>query len=165
MTSLLFEAPVAERLPEPSPTHLVRVVQDPTGIRLEPVYPETGFVGITEIAEMLSLSRQRVNQLTQHRSFPTPVVRTKAGSFWLKTEIEEWSDRRQWRVEKYSSPHVPTNGNAPQAAVNGNETHTSPSPDVVATPPASSVKATATSLSTDDAPTDSESAELEEAAS
>ncbi len=48
-------------------------------------------VGLTEAAEILHLSRQRVHQLMQtHDDFPKPVGRLKAAFIWRRRDIEEW---------------------------------------------------------------------------
>lgn len=47
-------------------------------------------VGATEIAAMLGVTRQRVQQLAQEPDFPKPAVILKAGKVWHTEEIEEW---------------------------------------------------------------------------
>jgi len=48
-------------------------------------------VGITEIAEMLGVSRQRVGQLAATASFPEPAARLAAGPVWEREAVEEWA--------------------------------------------------------------------------
>jgi predicted DNA-binding transcriptional regulator AlpA len=49
---------------------------------------------VWEVAEMLSVSRQRVHQLLRHHAdFPAPVAELKAGKIWLKRDIVEWARR------------------------------------------------------------------------
>lgn len=49
-------------------------------------------VGLTEIAELLGISRQRVHKLSQEASgFPEPFARLSAGLIWLRADIEEWA--------------------------------------------------------------------------
>ncbi len=51
-------------------------------------------VGITEIAAMLGVSRQRVHQLTnEDATFPAPAAVLSAGGVWERTAIEEWAKR------------------------------------------------------------------------
>jgi predicted DNA-binding transcriptional regulator AlpA len=51
-------------------------------------------VGVTEIAAMLGVSRQRVDQLLKtHADFPTPVAELVGGRIWLRSEIEAWARR------------------------------------------------------------------------
>lgn len=51
-------------------------------------------VGLTEIATMLGLSRQRVHQLTQEdATFPKPTVILKAGLIWERAAVEAWAER------------------------------------------------------------------------
>ena len=50
------------------------------------------FVGIAEIAGMLRITTQRVDQLARtHDAFPAPVADLSAGRIWLKADIEEWA--------------------------------------------------------------------------
>lgn len=51
-------------------------------------------VGTKEVAELLGVSRQRVNRLFQtHREFPRPVEKLAAGRVWRKKEILDWAKR------------------------------------------------------------------------
>lgn len=52
-------------------------------------------VGPGEIAEMVGLSRQRVDQLSRQRDFPEPWAELKTGRVWRDTDIEAWNKRRQ----------------------------------------------------------------------
>ena len=48
--------------------------------------------GIAEIAAMLGVSTQRVDQLARtHADFPAPVADLSAGRIWLKADIEAWA--------------------------------------------------------------------------
>lgn len=49
--------------------------------------------GAFEIGQYLGLSRQRVHQLTESPSFPTPVAVLAAGSIWDMNEIKNWKVR------------------------------------------------------------------------
>jgi hypothetical protein len=49
-------------------------------------------VGAAEIAEMLELTKQRVNQLaTSDPKFPKPVAELTAGRIWKRADIEKWA--------------------------------------------------------------------------
>jgi predicted DNA-binding transcriptional regulator AlpA len=49
-------------------------------------------VGVTEIAEMLGLSRQRVNQMVRDDPvFPRPEAELTGGRVWRTEVIEEWA--------------------------------------------------------------------------
>jgi predicted DNA-binding transcriptional regulator AlpA len=48
-------------------------------------------VGVTEIAQMLDVSRQRVTQLHRMPGFPEPVVILASGRVWERERIEEWA--------------------------------------------------------------------------
>lgn len=48
-------------------------------------------VGATEIADMLGVSRQRVQQLAARPDFPTPVAALKMGKVWRLDDVEAWA--------------------------------------------------------------------------
>lgn len=48
-------------------------------------------MGVTEIAELLGVTRQRVHQLRQLADFPKPTVTLAAGAIWLREDIERWA--------------------------------------------------------------------------
>ncbi len=48
-------------------------------------------VGLTEIAEMLGVSPQRVDQLAATDAFPDPVAEIAAGRIWKRADIEKWA--------------------------------------------------------------------------
>lgn len=51
-------------------------------------------VGLTEVAAMLGVSRQRVHQLTREDAgFPKPSAVLTAGHVWERRAIEEWAER------------------------------------------------------------------------
>ncbi|MEX1126610.1 MAG: DNA-binding protein [Acidimicrobiia bacterium] len=48
-------------------------------------------VGITEIAAMLGVSRQRANQVSRaYADFPEPEAELSAGRVWKRKAIESW---------------------------------------------------------------------------
>jgi predicted DNA-binding transcriptional regulator AlpA len=53
--------------------------------------------GLTEIAQVLSVSRQRVNQLKKTAAFPKPIAVLKMGSVWRLDQIQEYSKNRNVR--------------------------------------------------------------------
>jgi len=57
--------------------------------------PKLDLVGLTEIAEMLDLSRQRVDQLVRDVdiTFPEPVAIISAGRIWRRSDVERWARR------------------------------------------------------------------------
>lgn len=57
----------------------------------EPLVPE--LVGVSEIAEMLGVGRQRAAQLTQRDDFPSPVAHLKAGPVFLKDQVRGFEAR------------------------------------------------------------------------
>ena len=58
-------------------------------------------VGAAEIAEMLGLSRQRVNAIVRtHAEFPEPVAELSAGRIWRRSDVEAWARRTGRLTEK-----------------------------------------------------------------
>ena len=49
------------------------------------------YVGSAEIADLLEVSRQRVQQLIARRDFPKPVVKLKMGKVWRRADVERWA--------------------------------------------------------------------------
>ncbi|MGY3341039.1 putative DNA-binding transcriptional regulator AlpA [Streptomyces filamentosus] len=54
--------------------------------------PPATHVGVTEIGEMLSVSRQRANRLVAKADFPAPIAQTKAGRVWERAAVEKWAE-------------------------------------------------------------------------
>jgi prophage regulatory protein len=55
-------------------------------------------VGVAEIAKMLGVSRQRVNQLlSTDQDFPVPEAELIAGRVWKRADVEAWIKRRRKR--------------------------------------------------------------------
>ena len=56
--------------------------------------PPQELVGVTEVAELLGVSRQRVAQLREREDFPAPVAELAAGPVWTRTNltrfVEAW---------------------------------------------------------------------------
>jgi prophage regulatory protein len=51
-------------------------------------------VGAAEIAEMLGLTRQRINAIVRtHEDFPRPVADLSAGRIWRRKDVEDWARR------------------------------------------------------------------------
>ena len=67
------------------------------------VFPEVGngvgvsqrLMGISEIAQLLGVSRQRAHQLAQSEDFPKPIAVLAAGKIWEAKRIEAWAQRRR----------------------------------------------------------------------
>lgn len=53
--------------------------------------PNALIVGAAEIAELLGVSRQRVDQLTRRPEFPAPVAELASGRFWVRAQVERWA--------------------------------------------------------------------------
>jgi hypothetical protein len=52
---------------------------------------EEELVGTAEIAEMLGVTNQRVDQLSRTESFPAPIAVLAAGRIWQREAIERWA--------------------------------------------------------------------------
>ena len=51
-------------------------------------------VGISEVAEMLGVTRQRADKLSRTSpDFPPPASTLHAGRVWLRSKIEEWTQK------------------------------------------------------------------------
>jgi prophage regulatory protein len=48
-------------------------------------------VGVTEIGDLLGVSRQRADQLTHSAGFPEPVATISAGRIWRRADVEAWA--------------------------------------------------------------------------
>lgn len=48
-------------------------------------------VGVAEIAELLSVTRQRVDQLSRTDDFPTPVADLASGRIWERDNVVAWA--------------------------------------------------------------------------
>ena len=50
-------------------------------------------LGISEIAEMLGVTRQRVDKISRtDDDFPEPVAEIHAGRIWRREAVVEWAD-------------------------------------------------------------------------
>ncbi len=48
-------------------------------------------IGATEIAALLGVSRQRVNQLAHAEGFPKPVGKLRQARIWNREDVEAWA--------------------------------------------------------------------------
>lgn len=56
-------------------------------------------VGLTEVAEMLGVSKQRVTQLARdYDDFPAPEVELAGGRIWKRSAMEAWVTRHPVRA-------------------------------------------------------------------
>lgn len=67
----------------------------------EPTYPR--ILGVAEVAEVLAVSKQRVNELRESGRLPQPLTELRSGPVWpaptIDRFLEEW-DRRPGRPRK-----------------------------------------------------------------
>ena len=61
---------------------------------------ESELVGAAEIAALLGVSRQRVDQLSRHQDFPEPLTELASGRIWTRQSIEEWARASGREIEK-----------------------------------------------------------------
>ena len=54
-------------------------------------------VGLTEIARMLGVSRQRAHQLAQTDDFPRPAAELANGRVWEIDDVDAWMREREQR--------------------------------------------------------------------
>lgn len=59
------------------------------------IEPGTELMGAAEVAALLGVSRQRVNQLVHTTGFPEPIAHLDAGRIWLGIDIRAWADQRR----------------------------------------------------------------------
>jgi predicted DNA-binding transcriptional regulator AlpA len=58
------------------------------------VAQKLNLVGIAEIAQLIGVSRQRVDQLSRRDpDFPEPVAELHAGRIWLRQDVLHWARR------------------------------------------------------------------------
>lgn len=63
------------------------------------VAPELDVVGIREIADVLNLTTQRVDQLARtDPRFPAPAAVLAAGRIWRRADIEQWAKKTGRRL-------------------------------------------------------------------
>lgn len=53
---------------------------------------EKYLVGVTEIAEMLGISRQRADQLSRTKGFPDPYQEMANGRVWTSESVSAWAE-------------------------------------------------------------------------
>lgn len=54
-------------------------------------------VGVSEAAEILEVSKQRVNQLTHTAAFPAPIAQLAATKVWHRSDVEAFAEQRKTR--------------------------------------------------------------------
>lgn len=52
-------------------------------------------VGASEIAKLLGVTRQRVQQLSKDPSFPEPVAQLGLGAVWRTEDVQRWIDQHR----------------------------------------------------------------------
>ena len=77
-------------------------------------------VGVREIAQLLSVSRQRADQLVRTKGFPDPIAELASGRIWERAVVVQWAldDGRSipWATVELELDQVPKG--RPGSAVN-----------------------------------------------
>lgn len=55
-------------------------------------------MGAAEIADLLGVSRQRVQQLVTRADFPAPIGVLTMGKVWRRDQVEAWNVERRRRL-------------------------------------------------------------------
>lgn len=59
--------------------------------------PPPDVLGVSEIADLLGLTRQRVLQLANDPTFPRPTI-LKGGKIWDRADVLEWARRTERKI-------------------------------------------------------------------
>lgn len=54
----------------------------------KPFMPEVA--GLTEVAELAGVTRQRANRIVKNKSFPEPITELASGKIWWKPAVQNW---------------------------------------------------------------------------
>lgn len=57
-------------------------------------------LGLSEVATLLGVSRQRADQLRHDPLFPPPIAKLRAGSVWDAVAVREFQQKRQARMQR-----------------------------------------------------------------
>jgi predicted DNA-binding transcriptional regulator AlpA len=56
--------------------------------------------GVSEIADMLGVSRQRAFQISTAQGFPIPLDRLASGPVWRRSAIEKWAEKQDRTLQQ-----------------------------------------------------------------
>lgn len=69
-------------------------------------------VGVREIAKLLSLSRQRADQIVRTKGFPDPIAELASGRVWERAAIVQWAGKTgrsiPWATVELELEQLPT---------------------------------------------------------
>lgn len=68
----------------------------------KPAFPE--LVGVTEIAALLGVTRQRASEVQNRAGFPSPVARLKSGPVWTLASISRFVETWERRAGRPAAP-------------------------------------------------------------
>lgn len=106
-TEILTEAAQAAGLPDLEVQRVEALTAAELDRELAAPVGGVDLVGVSEIARMLDVSRQRVSTLQTRHDFPTPLAKLAAGPVWRRHDVEHWAttwERASGRPKK-PKPH------------------------------------------------------------
>jgi predicted DNA-binding transcriptional regulator AlpA len=56
-------------------------------------------VGVTQVAELLGVSKQRASQIVRQKGFPDPAAMLGKRSAWRRADVLRWGRRHGYRPE------------------------------------------------------------------
>lgn len=72
----------------------------------------TRLVGVREIAQLLSISRQRADQLARTKGFPDPIAELASGRIWRRSAVVRWAKDTgrsiPWSTVELELEQIPT---------------------------------------------------------
>lgn len=88
---------VADAVPDLAKPERIQAMSASEYLSCRDYPPPLDLVGLTEIAMILGVSRQRAGQLASSADFPPPVASVTAGRFYTRDSVLAFQDRRRTR--------------------------------------------------------------------
>lgn len=114
---------VAEKVEVPLGAFRALEVKTHEALERELNAPPQRYAGITEVAEILGVSKQRVSELRQSGRFPSPVAEIAAGPVWtvssLDRFIDTWDRRPGRRAQVRTDAEVSMQGKVTTKVIKG----------------------------------------------
>lgn len=70
-------------------------------------------MGVTEVAQLLGITRQHAHRVVRRADFPAPVATLASGRVWLAEDVEGWEVAHR---RKPGRPETPRRGGSPGPA-------------------------------------------------
>lgn len=83
------------------------------GLSVEPTEAVWDGVGIREAADILGVSKQRINQLSTRPEFPATALRLKAGPIWRRCDVVRYAATRRRTSGRPVAAPVPVQEDRP----------------------------------------------------